>query len=391
MEYIERSVGILNKYLSVREESVRFCKNMQTDDFVLQVDYFVSPPKWHLAHTTWFFEEFVLKGFVDGYEVFDSEFSYLFNSYYNHVGDRTLRDQRGLISKPEIEVVYAYRNYVNQEVEKLLQHCKDDQILDIIEIGINHEQQHQELMVTDFKYNIFQTHDFPTYNNELYMVNTKSFDDKHFITIPEGKYEIGFEGQGFCYDNELGNHSVYLHEFEISNNLVKNSEYLEFIEDGGYEDFRFWLDEGWAWIQSNKLKCPLYWSKQDGEWFEFTLAGLKKLDPNAELAHVSFYEANAFANWKNMRLPTEFEWEVAADQFNWGNRWEWTNSAYLPYPKFKIADGAIGEYNGKFMINQMVLRGGSVATSGGHTRKTYRNFFHPNMQWQYSGIRLVIP
>ena len=210
-----------------------------------------------------------------------------------------------------------------------------------------------------------------------------------WTSVKEGVYEIGYVGNGFCYDNELGRHKVYLHDFKISKSLVTNGEYIEFIEAGGYEDFNLWLDEGWAWVQNERVKSPLYWKQVDGVWNQFTLGGLKRVNPDEILCHISFYEAAAFAEWKGLRLPTEFEWEIASDKFDWGTRWEWTNSAYLPYPGFDKADGAIGEYNGKFMINQMVLRGASVATSPNHSRKTYRNFFHPHFQWQFTGIRLA--
>ncbi len=330
----------------------------------------------------------ILKKFDPSYEEYDPNFGFLFNSYYNFVGERTFRANRGNITRPGVEEVYAYRNYVDASICNLLLENSDPALLQLIELGLNHEQQHQELLVTDMKYMFGHNPIFPCYDIEMNWLadhNTES----GWLKINEGLHTIGSDGTRFSFDNEHGQHTVFAHEFEISKALVTNGEYLEFIEAGGYEMFHIWLDEGWSWVQENTVQRPLYWHKIDGKWFYYTLAGLKEIDPKAILAHISYYEANAYAAWKGMRLPTEFEWEIAADLLDWGKRWEWTNSAYLPYPKFQIAEGAVGEYNGKFMINQMVLRGGSVATAQHHSRKTYRNFFHPHYQWQYSGIRLA--
>ncbi len=384
---VATDISIKEKFLINRKRTEQICAPLKVEDYVPQAADFASPPKWHLAHTTWFFEEMVLKKNLEGYEEFNPEFGFLFNSYYQSLGERTVRANRGLITRPTVQDVYAYRTHVDKHMVKLLEKGDDDDLLETIILGLNHEQQHQELLITDIKYLLGQNPIFPVYKegaNLLKDVNLKS----GWLDIPEGVYEIGHNGDGFSFDNEHGRHKVFLHDFEICQALVTNGEFIEFIENGGYQKFQFWLDEGWSWVENNKIDSPEYWRKVNGKWHVFTMEGLVEVDPNAILSHVSFYEANAYATWKGMRLPTEFEWEVAADSLDWGKRWEWTSSAYAPYPNFKIAAGALGEYNGKFMVNQMVLRGGSVATSEGHSRKTYRNFFHPHFQWQFSGIRL---
>lgn len=374
-------------YNSVRKHTENICFPLKTEDFVPQPVNFVSPPKWHLAHSTWFFEQFVLKEHLADYKVFDDDFSFLFNSYYNTVGKRVFRADRGNITRPGVQEIYEYRAYVDMHMQILLQ-LKSDELRDLIELGLNHEQQHQELLLTDIKYILGHNPIFPVYDEDIDWENQEN-SETGFVKIEEGVYEIGFEGTGFSFDNEHGRHKIYLHEFEISKALVTNSEYIEFINAGGYKDFNYWLDEGWSWVTENKIEAPLYWHMIDGEWHHYTVNGLQKINDDAILTHISFYEASAFAEWKKLRLPTEFEWEIASDQFDWGKRWEWTNSAYLPYPNFKKPEGAIGEYNGKFMINQMVLRGSSCATSPNHGRKTYRNFFHADERWQFNGIRLA--
>ncbi|TLV03163.1 ergothioneine biosynthesis protein EgtB [Dyadobacter luticola] len=383
-----RTTSIREAYNNVRKYTEHICEPLETEDYVPQPIDFVSPPKWHLAHSTWFFETFILKNFLPGYQVYDPDFNYLFNSYYNNVGERTLRTDRGNVTRPTTKAVYAYRQHVDRCMDELLETLSDENALKLVELGLHHEQQHQELMVTDIKYILGHNPLFPVYkagHNLIDSANTET----GFVKIQEGVYDIGHLGDGFCFDNELGRHKVYLHEFEITKSLVTNGEFLEFMESGGYEDFNLWLDEGWSWVNSNRVNSPMYWHKIGGEWHYYTLAGLQKVNPNAILSHISFFEASAFAQWKGMRIPTEFEWEVAAVNLDWGKRWEWTNSAYLPYPGFTKAPGAVGEYNGKFMINQMVLRGASVGTSPEHSRKTYRNFFHAQERWQYTGIRLV--
>jgi ergothioneine biosynthesis protein EgtB len=265
----------------------------------------------------------------------------------------------------------------------------DADLRDLIVLGLNHEQQHQELLLTDLKYTFGVNPTFPVYREDFAVEELTETGGDGSIEIEGGLYKIGYDGDGFCFDNELARHEVHLDDLSIDSRLVTNVEYLDFIDDGGYCDFRLWHSEGWDWVNQNAVESPMHWHKVDGEWHHFTFAGLRKLPLDAPLCHISFYEASAFAEWREMRLPTEFEWEVANTKFDWGKRWEWTSSAYLPYPGFAKPDGAVGEYNGKFMINQMVLRGASVITPAGHSRPTYRNFFHPHLRWQFTGIRLA--
>jgi len=275
-------------------------------------------------------------------------------------------------------------------MNELLQKNLSKELEELIILGLNHEQQHQELLATDIKYILGNNPLFPAYKNEVDANKNSLVKEKtDFIKIDKGIYKIGFEGDGFCFDNELNRHEVLLQDFSISNNLVTNGEFMEFMNAGGYKNFNYWHSEGWEWVKTNQINAPLYWHLIDDEWYNYTLQGLQKVDVNDVLCHVSFFEAWAYASWKGMRLPTEFEWEVAAQQFDWGLRWEWTESAYLPYPGFTKAPGAIGEYNGKFMVNQKVLRGASEVTPEGHSRITYRNFFPTNLRWQYTGIRLA--
>ena len=382
-------MDLINQYNDVRAYTEQICKPLQTEDYVVQVAEFASPAKWQLAHSSWFFETFVLLPHLPEYKLFNIDFPYLFNSYYNNAGDRVLRAKRGNLTRPTTNEVYAYREYVDTAMGQLLQQKLDADLFQLVTLGLHHEQQHQELLLSDIKYMFGQNPLFPAYDVETSLLDQESNRESGHVKISEGVYTIGYQGDGFCFDNELGVHKVYLHDFEIQKGLVTNGEYIEFIEAGGYKDFNLWLDEGWSWLKQNQVSKPLYWHQQNGQWMHYTLKGFQKIKENDILKHISFYEAMAFAEWKGMRLPTEFEWEIASSQLNWGQRWEWTNSAYLPYPGFKKAPGAIGEYNGKFMINQMVLRGASIATSPKHSRPTYRNFFHPNAQWQFTGIRLA--
>lgn len=382
-------MNLLEHYKKVRAHSIELCEPLSIEDYIPQVEEHTSPPKWHLAHTTWFFEEMVLKQTNKNHKVFDSQYNFLFNSYYQSVGKRAIRNQRGAITRPLVSEVKAYRGYIDELMHKLLSKDLDKELTALIILGLNHEQQHQELLITDLKYTFSHNPIYPIYKTGFSLVSDTNKGKQQWIKIEEGHCKIGNNGKGFCFDNEQGQHQVYLEEFKISNHLVTNGEYLEFINSGGYSNFTYWLDEAWYWLQENKIESPLYWQKIDNQWFYYTLEGLQKVNPQAILTHVSFYEAQAFATWKKMRLPTEFEWEKSADLINWGQRWEWTYSAYLPYPKFSIAEGAVGEYNGKFMINTMVLRGSSTATPEDHSRKTYRNFFHPKFRWQCNGIRLI--
>jgi ergothioneine biosynthesis protein EgtB len=378
---------MIERFLKVRENSEQLCKALITEDYSVQASEFVSPPKWHLAHATWFWEEFILTKYALDYRVYNEDFSFLFNSYYNNVGKRVLRPSRGLMTRPSVNEVYKYRKYVTEAMVAFLGTKPNEQISAIIEIGLNHEQQHQELLVYDIKYILGNQPTFPVYENSY---GTKEeYQEGRFIKIEAGLYEIGHRENTFCFDNELGKHKVYLDDFEISNKLVTNREYLEFITAGGYQNFNHWHDEGWSWVNTNTIHAPLYWYKIDNEWWNYTSNGLEKVTLELPVMHVSFYEAFAYSEWKGCRLPTEFEWEIASDQLQWGQLWEWTNSAYLTYPGFNKSPGALGEYNGKFMINQMILRGSAVATPEGHSRKTYRNFFHPNLRWQFNGIRLA--
>lgn len=377
------------KYTDIRSRSEEICTPLEIEDYVVQPIVDVSPPKWHLGHTTWFFETFILIPNFPEYEVFDPQYNFVFNSYYETIGTRVIRTDRGNLSRPSVSDIYRYRKYVDEHMKAFLQsRFMTEAIEPLLELGLNHEQQHQELLVTDIKYILGHNPLFPAYTKEKKSMQSGSADVQ-MLRFSEGVYEIGFKGEGFCFDNELGRHKVYLTDFEIASQLVTNREYLEFMEAGGYTDFKHWHAEGWDWVKQNQAKSPLYWHYVDGRWMNYTLNGLQEIEPDAPVCHINFYEASAFASWKGMRLPTEAEWEAASDHFDWGSRWEWTNSAYLPYPHFKKEAGAVGEYNGKFMVNQMVLRGASEATPPGHSRNTYRNFFQTNLKWQFTGIRLA--
>ncbi len=379
---------LVEQFKACRLKTEEICAPLTAEDHVPQPIVDVSPPKWHLAHSTWFFEQFLLGPFKSGYKVYDTDFAYLFNSYYNNAGERVLRPNRGLMSRPPVKEIMAFRSHVTREVLGLLSSGKaGTEALEILELGIHHEQQHQELLVYDIKYILGHQPTFPVYGASFAV----QAENQEFSWIPmeEGINEIGFSGDGFCYDNELGRHRVFLEPYQIASKLVTNGEYMEFIADGAYSDFNLWHADGWDYLQKNTLEAPLYWHYTKGEWHHYTLNGLMPVDPSLPVQHVSMYEAYAFAEWKGLRLPTEFEWEAAADRFSWGQLWEWTGSAYLPYPGFQKAPGALGEYNGKFMINQHVLRGASVATAANHSRKSYRNFFAPASRWIFSGIRLA--
>ncbi|MCM4169476.1 Hercynine oxygenase [Arenibacter antarcticus] len=383
-----KTTDITTFFLETRTHTKEICNPLEIEDYVVQPIVDVSPPKWHLGHTTWFFEEFILKNHIKDYTVFDPDYSFVFNSYYESMGKRVVRADRGNLSRPSVNKIYEYREFVTSQMEALLNNQPSKEILQLTEIGIHHEKQHQELLLTDIK--------FILGNNPLLPIYETSFkehpiegQEQQWISIAEGVYEIGHSDNSFCYDNELGRHKVYLHPYSISNKLVTNKEYLEFINDDGYNKFQFWHSEGWDWINSNPINAPMYWHQIDGKWHHYTLGGIKELQLDLPVTHISYFEAFAFAQWKGCRLPTEFEWEIAATNFNWGTRWEWTESAYLPYPNYKKAAGALGEYNGKFMVNQKVLRGSSVATSVNHARISYRNFFQTKLRWQYTGVRLA--
>lgn len=377
-------------FQETRSRTEALCAPLKTEDYVVQPVVDVSPPKWHLGHTTWFFEEFVLKDHYPDYQVHDPRYAYVFNSYYESAGEKVIRSDRGNLSRPTVEAIYNYRKHVTEHMLSLLRE-KDltDSVRKVVELGCHHEKQHQELLLTDIKYILGNNPLHPAYDSKWKGQETEDFPQQ-WISMEEGLYSIGHDEPGtFCYDNELGRHKVYLHDYRISNKLVTNQEYLEFMEDGGYQQVLLWHAEGWDWINNEQIEAPFYWYRVEDQWQGYTLSGLEPIDPDAPVTHLSYYEAFAFAQWKGMRLPTEFEWEAAQKRFEWGKRWEWTESAYSPYPHYVKAPGALGEYNGKFMVNQKVLRGGSVATAPQHLRPTYRNFFHPHLRWQFTGIRLA--
>ncbi|PAW92698.1 sulfatase maturase [Mucilaginibacter sp. MD40] len=376
-------------YKKVRQRTEAICEPLQTEDYVVQPVVDVSPPKWHIGHTTWFFETFILKPYFAEYQEFDANYNFVFNSYYESVGTRVIRTDRGNLSRPTVIDIKRYRKYVDDAMYNFLA-CGNvnDDVRELLVLGFNHEEQHQELLLTDIKYILGHNPLFPAYSRD-WVIPKFHQSESELIKIEEGVYEVGFNGEGFCFDNELNHHKVYLNAYEISPNLVTNAEYLEFIEAGGYHDFRHWHAAGWDWVNSNQVKAPMYWHQIDGKWHNYTFHGLQPVNRHESLNHISYYEAYAYASWKGMRIPTEFEWEVAATKFNWGLRWEWTESSYLPYPGFAKAPGAIGEYNGKFMVGQKVLRGASEVTSPNHSRITYRNFFQPELRWQFTGIRLA--
>jgi len=384
-------MSFLEKYETIRAHSVAICSALEKEDYVVQPVVDVSPPKWHLGHTTWFFETFILKPYAEAYQEYNADFNYVFNSYYETLGARVIRTDRGNLSRPTVDEVYRYRDYVDQAMASFLSEKEPDaEWAEVLILGLNHEQQHQELLWYDIKYILGHNPLLPAYKSEGiddHLLAAPS--DSEWVSIAEGIYDIGHDGEDFHFDNEKGRHKVYLPSSEVSANLVTNGEYLQFVEQGGYRDFNYWHAEGLEWVKSNQVIAPLYWHAINGKWHQYTLSGLKPIVLDAPVSHVSFYEAAAYAQWKGMRLPTEFEWEIASRNLNWGKLWEWTESAYLPYPGFAKAPGAIGEYNGKFMVNQKVLRGGSVATAAQHSRYTYRNFFHPYLRWMFSGIRLV--
>ncbi|MEP4532755.1 MAG: ergothioneine biosynthesis protein EgtB [Cyclobacteriaceae bacterium] len=402
------------RYLTIRKQSLIICEPLQVEDYVVQPTMDVSPPKWHLAHTTWFFEAFVLLKCFKGFKVYREDFHYLFNSYYISAGERWARADRGNLTRPSVQEVIDYRTYVDAQMVAFLASGEVSQeIKHVIEVGLNHEQQHQELLVYDIKYILGHNPTYPVYQEQKLKDHSEG-QKANWLKIGEGIYDIGHDGKGFCFDNELGRHRQFLHAFEISSALVTNAEYLEFVQSGGYKDHFLWLSEGWDWVNSEQAEHPMYWEHKDGLWMNYTLGGLVPIDLNAPVSHISFFEADAYAKWRGCRLPTEFEWEVAARQFQpelseksnfveeahfetiptgtydfLGNLWEWTSSAYRPYPFYQAPEGPLGEYNGKFMINQMVLRGGSYATQRHHIRHTYRNFFHPHLRWMCSGIRMA--
>ncbi|MGN8225261.1 ergothioneine biosynthesis protein EgtB [Gracilimonas sp. BCB1] len=408
---------LLQHFKTVRSFSLYLCEPLETEDFVIQASEFASPTKWHLAHTSWFFETFVLEKFDDDFESLHPQYAYFFNSYYLQTGVPFTRAKRGVLSRPTVKEVFEYRRYVNEQLEAFIESASEEtwqEASKVVEIGIHHEQQHQELILTDLKYMLGQNPLLPKYREGDHKLLPEA-KPINWIPFEEKVTEIGNEGGEFTYDNEHPRHRTLVQDFELADRLITNGEYLEFINDGGYSRSELWLDEGWSAVKSNEWKAPLYWFQRDGKWMQFTLFGAREVDPNEPVTHVSYYEADAFARWRGVRLPTEQEWEHACGDLSvtgnfvedgnfhptapepsseklkqmYGDVWEWTMSAYAPYPNYKPLPGALGEYNGKFMANQYVLRGGSCATSQMHIRKTYRNFFHADARWQFSGIRLA--
>lgn len=384
-------MNLLERYTQLRARSEAICQGLQAEDFVVQPVVEVSPPKWHLGHTTWFFETFILIPNIAGYRVFNEQYNYVFNSYYETVGARVVRTDRGNLSRPSVADVMTYRAYVDAAMQSFLteESSFSADLTAILELGFNHEEQHQELLITDIKYILGNNPLLPAFSTDYSKPPVPAITSEQWISQPEGVYQIGAEGTGFCFDNELSRHKVYLAPYQIRQQLVSNGEYLAFIKAGVYSDFRYWHAEGWEWVKTQRVQAPLYWFLIDGGWHQYTSEGLQPLPLDEPVGHVSYYEAWAYAQWRGFRLATEAEWETAQDRLVWGSRWEWTESAYLPYPGFTKAEGAIGEYNGKFMVNQLVLRGASEATTPGHSRPTYRNFFHAPSRWQFTGIRLA--
>jgi ergothioneine biosynthesis protein EgtB len=411
--------SFIERYQQVRRFSEHLCEPLVTEDYVIQSMPDVSPTKWHLAHVSWFFETFLLKPAVPAYHSLHPQYAYLFNSYYNTLGERHCRPKRGLISRPTVEETYQYRRYVDEHVLALLEKIDEQQLAEIapiLTLGLHHEQQHQELMVTDIKHILSCNPLYPTYRERACPGAARTLP-LTWISFAEGMQEIGHAGEGFAFDNEGPRHRQFMQPFQLASRLVTNGEYLEFIEDGGYEQPLLWLSEGWSTVRAEEWQAPLYWEKRDGRWWMMTLSGLREVEKAEPVCHISYFEADAFARWSDARLPTEAEWEVAAQTVPlagnfvenecyhpvplnestpagelaqmYGDVWEWTQSSYSPYPGFRPAAGAVGEYNGKFMCNQYVLRGGSCATSRSHIRPTYRNFFPASAQWQFMGMRLA--
>ena len=412
--------AVLDRLRRVRNNTVALTTPLSAEDMMLQSMPEASPVKWNIAHTSWFYETFILRAECSGYESFHPEFGYLFNSYYNKVGKMHPRGDRGLLSRPSVDEVYSYRAYVDAALFSTVENLSDADFLrlaPLIALGVAHEEQHQELLLTDLKHCLYQNPMAPAVYDDVSAQGEVFAPDIRWREMPGGLCEIGWDGQGFAFDNEGPRHKVFLHPFEMANRPITNGEYLEFMKDGAYADPSCWLADAWEIICKEQWRAPLYWRENNGEWFEYTLFGERPVNLHAPACHISFYEADAYANWAGARLPTEIEWEAAASLFPlegrflkngapgspapagdddgdallqlFGDVWEWTASPYVAYPGYSPPAGAIGEYNGKFMSGQMVLRGGSCASPIGHLRLSYRNFFAPNARWQYSGFRLA--
>ena len=406
--------SLRQRLFATRALSSALARPLSDEDQVVQAMDDASPTKWHLAHTTWFFEAFLLKRFLEGYRVFDERFEYCFNSYYESVGPRHPRPKRGLLTRPSAEEVRAYRASIDAALDRLLDGPLAPEAAALIELGINHEQQHQELLLTDIL-SLFAAEPLkPAYRETGPGVAVGEVAPLDWVSFDGGLAAVGHDGEGFAYDNEGPRHEALIRPFKLANRCVTNAEWIQFIADGGYARPTLWLTDGWNTVKSQEWRGPLYVEEADGGYMQMSLLGFRAIDPGAPVTHVSYYEADAFARWAGCRLPSEFEWEMAAGSVPlegrtlgeghlrpmpatpgkglkqmFGDVWEWTGSAYLPYPGFKAAPGAVGEYNGKFMCNQFVLRGGSCVTPEGHVRRTYRNFFYPHQRWQFTGLRLA--
>lgn len=382
-------------FLAVRNETERRAAPLTPEDQVIQSMTDASPTKWHRGHTTWFFEQFLLGEYCAGYQPFHRDFAYLFNSYYVNAGPRHARHQRGLVTRPDAGEIAAYRRHVDAAMVKFFHEAGEDtlaKIAPLVEVGLNHEQQHQELMLTDILHAFAQNPIPPVYDS-LWKFPASTSAGEGWVSLNEGIHTIGHTSKTFHFDNEKPAHRALVGPVRLARNLVTNAEWLAFMKDGGYSTATLWLMDGFATVSNEGWRAPGHWREIDGEWQVMTLAGLQPVDPSAPVCHVSYYEADAFARWSDKHLPTEMEWEVAAraGQLNdaFGIVWQWTRSAYAPYPGFRAIAGALGEYNGKFMVNQLVLRGSSLATPDGHSRITYRNFFYPYHRWQFTGLRLA--
>ncbi len=380
---------LAERYPEIRARSEALIAPLSAEDCAIQSMDDASPAKWHLAHTTWFFETVVLQELIPNYSLHNDAYSYLFNSYYNSLGERHARPQRGLLTRPSLDQVLTYRKAVDAAMLKHLPNASET-FLRLTEIGVNHEQQHQELLLTDIQHAFHCNPLHPVYAPDAPQT-TPATAVHEWLSLDEGLYQIGHAQSGFCYDNETPAHQTWLQACELASSLVSNAEFQCFIDDGGYRDPKYWLSDGWDWIRGQKIQSPLYWHESEPR--AFSLRGERPRDPQTPVAHLSFYEADAYARWADARLPSESEWEVAARLFpdhDWfGQVWQWTASPYQAYPGYRPPDGPLGEYNAKFMCNQMVLRGSSAFTPPGHSRLTYRNFFHPHCRWQISGLRLA--
>ena len=409
--------ALAEAYVDARRTTEAICSPLEVEDYVIQAMADASPAKWHLGHVSWFFETFLLMPHFTGYQPRNPQYKYMFNSYYNAVGPQFSRADRGDLSRPTVAEVYRYRKHVDEEMVSLIETTGPERLETlgpVMELGVNHEQQHQELLVTDLKYNLSVNPLRPAYH-DVKLPRGASTPPSQWVDFDEGVHSIGHDRTGFAFDNEWPRHQTYNRPYRLASRLVTNGEYLEFMEAGGYDSADLWLSDGWKVAQAQGWRAPLYWEQVDGEWWVQTMSGMQPVDEHGPVAHVSYYEAEAYARWRDVRLPTEHEWEHAAEgepmqgnllesglyhpvpaagngqrlQQLFGDLWEWTQSPYSPYPGFRPLEGGLGEYNGKFMVNQMVLRGGSCATPGSHIRATYRNFFPPDARWQFSGIRLA--